>query len=829
MVKICDNTYSEQDETKYKEYFNGFPYSLAAFQKHSIQGLVDGNHVLVTAHTGSGKSTPFEFAVDYFVRKGKRIIYCSPVKSLSNQKFYNLTSKYPDISVGIITGDIKLNQEASLLIVTTEILHNTLFLKKQLQPVTSNANMLSFEMDIDNELACVVFDEFHYLNDPDRGHVWENTIMMLPPQVQLLMLSATLDKPLKIGEWIENRTEPKSTVIVASTTHRPVPLIHYNFITTTQGIFKAINGDKALEKQIKDMTNKPIVIQSANGIFDEPHYHKMKKTLQLFHQKNVYMKRSFVLNKVCQYMVENNLLPCICFILSRKQVDIAATEITVPLLEDDSKVGYNIKREADAILRRLPNYQEYLELPEYIELIGLLEKGIGKHHSGMIPILREIVELFLDKGYIKLLFATETVAIGVNFPIKTTIFTDINKFDGSHMRMLHSHEYSQMSGRSGRLNIDTVGHVIHLNNLFKHVELQDYKNMMSGKPQRLSSKFKVSYNLLLSLIDIGDYNFTKYASQSMIQDDINSELLYIQKDLERVETELGSMPALSEGAHKEVVRRYTELQESRVTAVNKRRKEIDREIEEIKQQNKGIEADKEILINHDKKLAELTLLQADKSHAMNYLSDSINVLLSFLQDEGFILSSLSKPSYSLTEKGNIAVKLREVHCLVFAEMIANNKFDKLTATQLVAIFSCFTNVNVAEECQQITIEASCSVKTIIDEIDKKYQYYQDMECSKMMNTGMDYTHHFDLISYVEKWCECTTKEECKWVLQQLEQEKNVFLGEFVKAILKINNIACEMEKVAEHMGNIELLSKLKNIPLMTLKFVAMNQSLYTRG
>ena len=209
MVKICENTYSEQEETKYKEYFNGFPYSLAAFQKNSIQGLVDGNHVLVTAHTGSGKSTPFEFAVDYFVRKGKRIIYCSPVKSLSNQKFYNLTSKYPDISVGIITGDIKLNQEASLLIVTTEILHNTLFLKKQLHPVTSNANMLSFEMDIDNELACVVFDEFHYLNDPDRGHVWENTIMMLPPQVQLLMLSATLDKPLKIGEWIENGGAPR--------------------------------------------------------------------------------------------------------------------------------------------------------------------------------------------------------------------------------------------------------------------------------------------------------------------------------------------------------------------------------------------------------------------------------------------------------------------------------------------------------------------------------------------------------------------------------------------------------------------------------------------
>ena len=403
MVKQCQETYSTENDEIYKNHFDIFPYPLSPFQKHSIQGLVEGHHILVTAHTGSGKSTPFEFAAEHFIKKGKKVIYCSPIKALSNQKFYDFTQKYPHISVGIVTGDIRVNQEASLLIVTTEILHNTLFLKKTTSTTIDNKSLLSFDMDFDNELACVVFDEFHYINDHDRGMIWENSVMMLPEHIQMLMLSATLDAPNKIANWIEKRyLNSNKKVWIASTHYREVPLLHYSFITTNQGIFKAVKKDEALVKEIKDATNCLQLIQNEKGEFNEPNYFKIKKMLNLFEVNQVYVKRTHVINQLCKYLFEHGLLPAICFVLSRKQLEICAKEVTVPVLEDDSKVPYIARREAETILRKLPNFQEYLELPEFNQLVSLLEKGIGIHHAGMISILREIVELFFVQKHLRL-------------------------------------------------------------------------------------------------------------------------------------------------------------------------------------------------------------------------------------------------------------------------------------------------------------------------------------------------------------------------------------------------------------------------------------------
>ena len=238
MVKICPNSYSPSSEEKYSQYFDKYPFPLSSFQKFAIESIVEGNHILVTAHTGSGKTLPAEFAIEHFVSKGKKVIYTSPIKALSNQKFYEFTQKFPNISFGILTGDIKTNPEADVLIMTTEILMNTLYAKNRKEDVTINTNstnLAMFEMDFDNELACVVFDEIHYINDQDRGRVWEETIMMLPRHVQMVMLSATLDSPEKFALWCETRgqNDVKSDKIVYLTTtyERVVPLTHYSFIT----------------------------------------------------------------------------------------------------------------------------------------------------------------------------------------------------------------------------------------------------------------------------------------------------------------------------------------------------------------------------------------------------------------------------------------------------------------------------------------------------------------------------------------------------------------------------------------------------------------------
>ena len=234
MVKIftCYN-----DNENYNDYFSYFNFPLSDFQKGAIESIVTGNHCLVTAHTGSGKTLPAEFAIEYFKKQGKKVIYTGPIKALCNQKLYDFRKKYPHISFGILTGDIKDNPEADVLIMTTEILRNTLFNKEIIEKdknVINKSPLLSFEMDFQTELGAVVFDEVHYISDDDRGSVWEQSLILLPSHIQLIMLSATIDKPEIFAKWIEDlkiNNNNKKEVYLCSTYHRVVPLIHYNWLS----------------------------------------------------------------------------------------------------------------------------------------------------------------------------------------------------------------------------------------------------------------------------------------------------------------------------------------------------------------------------------------------------------------------------------------------------------------------------------------------------------------------------------------------------------------------------------------------------------------------
>lgn len=859
MVKICDiNNYPSENEEKYKEHFAKFKYELHIFQKWAIESIVEGHHVLATAPTGSGKSLPAEFSLDFFVSRGKKVIYCSPIKSLSNQKFFDFSQKYTNISVGIITGDIRCNPDASVLIMTTEILLNKLYQLKGGSKNSSSTN--SFEMDIENELGCVIFDEIHMINDPSRGHVWENSIMMLPRHVQMVGLSATLDKPEKFASWLETRgssvSDSDKIVYLTKKFVRAVPLTHYSFITATNGINKHVK-DKALQSEIKHLTDKTFVIQDAQGVFNEQNYRNMDKMLKLFDANDVRMKRQHVLNKVSEFMVEKEMLPAICYVFSRKQLEVCAHEITANLLEFDSKIPYTIDRECEQIIRKLPNYKEYLNLPEYLDMVALLRKGVAMHHSGLMPVLREIVEILFSKGYIKLLFATESVAIGLNLPVKTCVFTDIFKHDGNSMRVLQAHEYTQAAGRAGRLGLDTVGHVIHLNNLFRDTSSTSYKTMMNGNPQTLSSKFKISYNLLLNLIDIGDTNLVGFAKQSMITGDLNSQIRQLQSEIDNCSEESATLNAYVEAltTPKETVEQYFELQSNKDKYANKKRKEMDKEIQKIKESYKNVEQDMVVLQKSVNKMIQLGELIRQHKGLVNYLDNDVDKVLHVLSEDGFLvgdalesdnllttedvdenlyttedaanLEETLKDKLTLSVKGKMASGLREVHCLVFAQLLEDGTISKLSVTQLISLFSCFTNISVQESVQDFTPYTDDSLlKEVICTINQLYSEYEERETILRINTGSDYNIHYDLLNYVEEWTECESEPECKLVLQKLGEEKEIFLGEFVKALLKINNIASEMERIAEQTGNIEFLSKLKKIPELTLKYVVTNQSLY---
>jgi len=818
----------------FNEHYEKYTYPLHPFQKWSIQCIVERNHLLICAPTGSGKTMPAEFALDYLHSLGKKTIYTTPIKALSNEKYHSFTQKFPHIRIGLITGDIKINSDADVLIMTTEILLNKLYQHKSCNKnQITQSSATSFEMDIDNELACVVFDEIHMINDESRGHIWEQCIMLLPEHVQMIGLSATLDNPERFAYWLENKGQKidlensKKIVYLAKQKERSVPLIHYSFIVSPASIYKHVK-DKATKDEVKSLTNKPFILQNEKGVFQEDTFANMKKTLQLFDKNRVTIKKSHAINVLAEYLNQNEMLPALCYVFSRKQLEICANELTTNLLEFDSKIPYTVDHECEKIIRVLPNFEEYLHLPEYVNIVKLLRKGVGIHHGGLMPILREMTELMFARGFIKMLFCTETMSVGINLPVKTTIFTDINKFNGEIIRTLYSHEYTQAAGRAGRLGLDKVGHVIHLNNLFRNVDTTSYREMMSGKSQSLQSKFKISYSLLLNLVQTGETNFMDFANKSMVTNDLDKEKGMLYMKMQELNTN-GFSNLRTPGS---ILTEYIELLKNKHSYSTKKRKEAERNIQQWKDEYRFLENDRIAFEKNLLKGSERNALQTQMDNLNNFVKNSVDNVLSILEKNGFLQKD--KDSLQLSLKGELAANLKELHGLVFATLLEENKLDVFSAKELVALFSCFTNIHVTDDLKTISLQEdktkyiSQSFISFLQDIQNRHDEYQELELKNNVNTGFDYTNAIqcDLVEYVLKWCESNTVEDCKRVLQIMADEKEIFLGEFVKALLKINNISNEMEKNAERTGNLLLLSKLKEIPVLTLKFVVTNQSLY---
>jgi len=335
----------------------------------------------------------------------------------------------------------------------------------------------------------------------------------------------------------------------------------------------------------------------------------------------------------------------------------------------------------------------------------------------------------------------------------------------------------------------------------------------------------------LNLIDIGDNNFINFARKSMVKDDLDSELKEIYYAISKEHAELDTLEQSFKTIRTPVtvVDEYFRLIEMQKTAVNKKRKDNERQIEHIRDQYVNLEFDKIKVEKYNQKLKRLDDLQDQYNFVEKFIDNNVQTIVNLLQDDGFVqLESESKIStLSLTTRGMIATHLKETHCLVFAQLFEENVFDKLNSIQIIMLLSCLTNIVVKDEYKNyIPRTDDVTLKEIVFRVKNMYNDYITKETKLNINSGIEYTFHYDLINYVDKWCHCENTEECKQFLQKLEDEKEIFLGEFVKALLKINNICGELEKIAELFGNMSLLSKLKEIPLMTLKYVVTNQSLY---
>jgi superfamily II RNA helicase len=419
-----------------------------------------------------------------------------------------------------------------------------------------------------------------------------------------------------------------------------------------------------------------------------------------------------------------------------------------------------------------------------------------------MPILREMVELLFEKKYIKLLFATETFAVGINMPTKTVIFTGLSKFSGNSMRQLLSHEYTQMAGRAGRRGIDTIGHVIHCNNLFTMpARCNEYKTMVTGAPKMLTSQFKISYNLVLNIISVNkgnlmhtiDNNLVSFMENSFIQTDIIKEINNytrianeLDEQISKIENDLDNLDICK--TPKNILADYFSSKNKLTMVANKQKKKLLREIASLEDTHKYLKKD----IEKYNRLKELKMEQKKNGEyklvATNYIQNMIDKIINILKDENFIDFMMT-----LSNKGIVAMQLLEAHSLALADLYEEtNGFEDLTAIQIASIFSCFTNISISKDDKlQLPDCKDKLVKNRITSLTNYINKYYDLEIDNELDTGTDYTLHYELLDYIEEWGNAKDEIACKIIIDKMKMEKGIFLGEFVKAILKINNIAAE--------------------------------------
>jgi superfamily II RNA helicase len=369
-----------------------------------------------------------------------------------------------------------------------------------------------------------------------------------------------------------------------------------------------------------------------------------------------------------------------------------------------------------------------------------------------------------------------------------------------------------------------VGNVIHLNNLFAKTEIGSYKMMLKGAPQQLVSNFKISYNLLLENI-AKEMCLTDLAKRSMIQYKIGSQISIINSDIDRVSKDIDRSKQCVRKVPIDVLEEYVSLKAKLPTLVNKKRRECDKAISKLEDEYKNIAKDVEpykISLENDLKLINLT---NELTNVENMLDSNVLTVLNLLEDRQFIVKEDTK--YNILLKGHVATHFKEVPCLIFANLIIDKKFDDMLPREIAGFLSCFTNVKISDDHKaRLPVSTNKNVVELIKETSEMCNIYYDLELKEGMNTGTDYEMIFDLTDYIILWADCTSEPECKLLLQQIKEEKGIFLGEFIKAILKIIAITVEIAAVAELVGDLQLLQNLREVPLILQKFVATNQSLY---
>lgn len=493
------------------EIVGGFPFPPDRFQVEAFDALDADRHVVVAAPTGSGKTVVAEYGIAVARRNGRRAFYTTPVKALSNQKFRDLTDRYGPDAVGLLTGDNSINPDAPIVVMTTEVLRNMVYAGRTL-----------------DDLELVVLDEVHFLQDTYRGPVWEEVIIHVPQHVRLVCLSATVTNVQELADWITTVRGPTSAVVERS---RPVALENRYFVAdrTNQRLH-------LMPMFVGGAVNRNAIKLDASGVRRRPRSREGRGPAKGSGQRKLATPSRV---ETVERLDDEGLLPAIFFIFSRAQCDDAARACL------DVGMQLTTPGERDEIRHIVNERLDDLD-PDDLAVLGVdrfidqLEAGVAAHHAGMVPAMKETVEACFVAGLVKVVFATETLAVGINMPARSVVIEKLTKFTGDHHERLTPGEYTQLTGRAGRRGLDEVGDAIVLWSPW--VRFDEVAQLAGSSSFHLRSAFRPTYNMAANLIRThSSEEAHRLLNLSFAQYQADRDVVRIEARLERKREQLGEL------------------------------------------------------------------------------------------------------------------------------------------------------------------------------------------------------------------------------------------------------------------------------------------------
>ena len=760
-----------------------FNYKLDDFQKNSAEAILNNENVCVTSHTGAGKTTVGLIGIANALSKNQRIIYTTPIKSLSNQKFSELKKKFPKFSVGIMTGDIKIDPEADIVVMTQEILY-LMVLTKEFK---------------ESNVGCIVIDEFHYINDAERGKIYEQALTFIPDSVNVILLSATIDCT-HIKNWLDTKSEKKYKFF--GTSKRPVPLYHYVF-----------HNDKKI-KFFDSIHN-----------FNDQAYKSIKSEFEKNDRDKKFISKEKQLQNFIRHLQEHKELPCLFFVFSRKQTEKIANSINLQLI--DGKTANHAIELFDYYTKKFFGENGF-QLNQYWSLRKLIEKGMCFHHSGLFPVFKEIIEILFEKKLIKLLLVTETMACGINMPCKTVVFSSLTKYDGKLQRNLVPAEYTQIAGRAGRRGIDTKGNIYYFP-MRNMLSVSETIYILSGKYEKIRSKYQINPIEILRLIgekkDV--YNVLEKSLLKFETDSVSNGIL---QEIELLKENRITIEISDENSEK--IENLIKLENLIKTPMKPKKKNIIRN--EIKNLRESID---DFLIENFRKNQkfnqDLKKLEKQLQENKEYIKNEIDFMIETLKKYEYI-----DKTNQLTRNGLAVITMNSFDAFSFIEFLPNILYEQdMKIFENCLIFSLGMMIDDKDLNDEDKYHINDTIKYISEVLEEDELKYIDIIGKKMklqmkihdsfVSQGRTFdnfrlTPNFSLLLKLWVRDDITYNSLCAMNLFD-----EIFEGNFVKNILKLYNILEEIIRVFEiYEISKEKIEIVKKIQTKLIKDTVVIDSIY---